>query len=382
MKRAIVYAVAALLLVGGVFIAVRPVRQRARELAQNFKLIRGDTGDVMASATYQRFAVRRRAVESMRASLRGVATAESLFMADSGRPMTSQFSGRYAFANDPANLVSIEIRRDRWVAQARNTHTSMSCSLTAMLVDSMAETWRYHAGEPVCAEWTAESIAVATAPAPQQPATIAVDRRDEADGQPAQPHWYGDWGPVNNTPPPTPYIVRDACQGEGCDRSGSWAACSTLVAHSEKRRDAAPVFTIKPGEPFTAITSDIHVEVPGMLVFRDTTSQPIDERGMPGGYIRFTPADTVYLLNYIGEGYLVWWYRGRAVTGYQFWVDDRMSGRLLTRSAVAVRSQKAVWWVRVRSTAGQDGWIIGDGDRLATDGSFDDVGRCLHPAKG
>jgi len=152
MKRGIIYVVAAVIVVAGVSAAVTPLRQRARQIAADLRIINADTGDVMASATYQRFAARRRAVASMQAALRSVAVAESAFVADSGRPTVFSLQGRYAFVGDPTNLINIEIQRDRWVAKASNNHTEMSCSLTAMLDTT---TWRYRPGQPVCAGWTA-----------------------------------------------------------------------------------------------------------------------------------------------------------------------------------------------------------------------------------
>jgi hypothetical protein len=197
----------------------------------------------------------------------------------------------------------------------------------------------------------------------------------------ADPRRHRDWGPVNNTPPRMPWIAKDACQGEGCDTTGLWAACSTIVAVRDKRGDAPPVFTIQPGERFTAITADVHVEQPGIVVFRDTVSNPGDEGGPPVDSIRFIPADTLYILNYIGEGYLIWWYRGQADTGYQFWNDEHMSGSF-PRSVVSVQSQKSVWWVRVRNTAGTEGWILGDSYKFATGGYMDEIERCLHASRG
>ncbi len=73
MKRAIIYVGAAGIVVFGVSAAVTPLRQRARQIAADLKIISADTGDVMASATYQRFARRREAVASMQAALLQVA---------------------------------------------------------------------------------------------------------------------------------------------------------------------------------------------------------------------------------------------------------------------------------------------------------------------
>ncbi len=62
MKRVILYVMAAVIVVAGLGAAVTRLRQPARELAADLKIINADTGDVMSSATYQRFAARREAV--------------------------------------------------------------------------------------------------------------------------------------------------------------------------------------------------------------------------------------------------------------------------------------------------------------------------------
>jgi len=146
------YVGAAILAVAAV-LAVKPLRQRAHDIAANLKLISADTGDVMASATYQRFAVRREAVATMKATLKSVAAAESALVADSGRPTAMlRTEGRYAFVTDKSNFGPfIYLQRDRWVAKTGNNHTTMSCMLTAMLDTT---TGRYHAGDPVCGEWS------------------------------------------------------------------------------------------------------------------------------------------------------------------------------------------------------------------------------------
>ena len=165
MTRGIIYVVAAVLVIGGLAAAVPPLRQRARELAADLKIISADTVDVMSSAVYRRFAARRQGVAAMKAALKSIAAAESAFVADSGRPTPGyRLEGRYAFVNDKSNFGPfIEIQRDRWVAKVGNNNTTMSCTLTAMLDTTTLASikWRYHAGEPVCAGWSAESTALA-----------------------------------------------------------------------------------------------------------------------------------------------------------------------------------------------------------------------------
>lgn len=379
MKRGIIYVVAAVLVVAGIVAVVSRLRQRAPEIAADLKMMNADSDDVMASATYQRFAARREAVAIMKTALKNLAAAESLFVADSGRPTTA-FIDRYAFANDRSNLgPSIEIQRDRWIAKTGNIHSTISCTLTAMLDSTTTDpiTWFYRAGEPLCIGWAAESTALAKAnaaasiiPAPE-PAPAPVSRAE----LPRAPRQHHDWGPVNNTPPRIPFIATETCQGEGCTYRGTWAACSTVVALKEKRPDAAPVFTIQSGARFTALTADVHVLEPGMVVFRRpyTTTIPVDEAGLVD--ITFTPADTLFLLNYIGEGQVVWRFRGSTMRGDMFWDADTPPSSADT--VALVRPAKTVWWVRVRNDAGKEGWIVGDYKKMATGGYMDELDRCL-----
>jgi len=108
----------------------------------------------------------------------------------------------------------------------------------------------------------------------------------------------------------------------------------------------------------TALAIDLHIDVPGMVVFRHAISNPPGREGNRADSIAFTPSDTLYLLNSLGEGDWVWWFRGQLVQGYEFWRD----------TAVLVRQPKTIHWVRGRNTAGQEGWIVFDYDKL---------GRCL-----
>jgi len=387
MKRGIIYIVAAVVVVAGLAAAVPPLRQRARQVAADLKIIRADTGD-MSSAAYQRFARRRQGVAAMKAALKSIAAAESAFVADSGRPTPAyRLEGPYAFVNDKSNFGPfIEIQRDRWVAKVGNNYTTMSCTLTAMLDSTTHDSikWFYRAGEPVCIGWPAESTALANAnaaaainPAPEPAPQLAPQPAPPAEPLRAPRH-HRDWGPVNNRPPAMPYIVKNACEGEGCARSGTWAACTDVAALREKRAGAPVVFTVHGGEKFTALTLDLHIEAPGMVVFRHVMSNhPAEANDVDS--ITFTPADTLYLLNSHGEGYLVWWFRGQAAEGYQFWrdIDEDEVTRYPADTAVLVRRPKTTRWVHARNAARQEGWIVFDYQKMATGGYMDEIDRCL-----
>src|SRR6266545_7054372 len=200
MKRAIIYVLAAVLVISVLAAAVPPLRQRARQIAANLKIIRADTVDVMSSAVYQRFARRREAVASMRSALLQVAAIESTFVADSGRPTVSLF-GRYVSKDRYLLGPSVTIQRDRWVATVSHQNATMSCTLTAMVDPTTFDsiTWRYQVGKPVCMGWSAESTALANAPVPINPTPALAPAPGPA--SPAEPlrapRHHRDWGPVN-----------------------------------------------------------------------------------------------------------------------------------------------------------------------------------------
>ena len=185
-----------------------------------------------------------------------------------------------------------------------------------------------------------------------------------------------------NSPPPQPWIAIGACPGEGCS-FGAWSACSTVVAINEKRPGAPPAFTLRPGDRFTAVTGDVHVEVPGIVVFRDTITYVPEPWPPSQDTVPFRPGDTLYVLNYLGEGLLVWWFRGQADTGRVFWRDrpDRDLDSNRAGPAVLVRRPKAVWWVRVRNARGQQGWVVPSYGTLAGGSPHYDDGpeRCAGP---
>ena len=85
------------------------------------------------------------------------------------------------------------------------------------------------------------------------------------------------------------------------------------------------------------------------------------------------PADTLFVLNYLGEGAVVWRYRGSTMRGDMFWDPHKPPASRDTFGLV--RPAKTVWWVRVRNATGQEGWIVGDYAKMATGGYMDEIER-------
>jgi hypothetical protein len=354
-----------------------PRCKQTKEFRAELDKVRADTGDVMSSASYQRYQARREAVFAMQEELRSFARAESAFVADSGRP-AAFLPPAYGFRKGEGNVGPyIRIEPNGWSAMITNSRTSMRCTLFASL-DTVSNT--YHPGQPDCRAESGEAWdAVAAAQAARRSPDVPVLDPPAAPAAPPAPRKHRDWGSVNNTPPPIPYIVTSSCQGEGCTSVGTWAACDRVVARNDKKQDARPVFTIQPGERFTALNADVHVDVPGMVVFRRAFSTSLYEGDTPVD-LTFTPGDTLFVLNYIGEGARMWWFRGHPIEAFAFWDDDPEEplARNPADSVALVRRTQTVWWVHVRNAAGKEGWIVGDYSKMATGGYMDEIERCLH----
>jgi hypothetical protein len=110
------------------------------------------------------------------------------------------------------------------------------------------------------------------------------------------------------------------------------------------------------GERFTAVTGEVRVDRPGLVVFRDTLTYVAANWDGTQDTIHVGPSDTIYVLNYMGEGYGVWWLRARADSGMLDWWFGSKKGE--PEPGVLVRKAKEVWWVRVRNGAGKEGWVI------------------------
>lgn len=71
------------------------------------------------------------------------------------------------------------------------------------------------------------------------------------------------------------------------------------------------------------------------------------------------PGDTLYVLDYLGEGHYRVWYEGTVLTTYEFWDRPELEDRWRRPDAEGTMTvePRTRWWVRVRTPAGERGWI-------------------------
>ena len=79
-----------------------------------------------------------------------------------------------------------------------------------------------------------------------------------------------------------------------------------MLVRGEPRQAAPVIFKLQRGERFTALTGDVYVQQPGLVVFRDSMRVRPEPGGLMRDTARFGKGDSLYLLKYLGEGYLVW----------------------------------------------------------------------------
>ncbi|HEY6952399.1 MAG TPA: hypothetical protein VI758_08315 [Bacteroidota bacterium] len=126
-----------------------------------------------------------------------------------------------------------------------------------------------------------------------------------------------------------------------------------MNVYAEESDSSIIIFTIAPGDSFTALRGNIHMDRPGVVV----VTKPVQ---------RFNRGDSIYTLSYQGEGLYDAWYRGEWIGVDMFWSTDfdpdtekfvfadprweEVDGVLVTRALM-------VWWVQIRHRSGREGWL-------------------------
>lgn len=171
-------------------------------------------------------------------------------------------------------------------------------------------------------------------------------------------------GAVAPAPPSDPaapsarayYVARGICPFECC-HYGPWVAEGPVEAYARELSRDSVVFRIASGDTIVADTGNVHIMVPGVVVVGQPVTMELSS-GKPFGSA--APGDTVFVLEYHGEGYYNVRHRGRDAEVESFWSDS-------TRARL-VREPVQEWWARVRAKDGRQGWVrmndarIGDVD--------------------
>jgi hypothetical protein len=145
-------------------------------------------------------------------------------------------------------------------------------------------------------------------------------------------------GYAQDARPNVPFIQRNVCPFECC-QFGKWTARSPLKVYKKEGDTSANVFTIKPGEEFTAIGGNVHVVKLGELVLEKS-------------FNNFIEGDKIYILSYRGEGFYDLWYEGKVLD-----LESDAPDKIWTNGRL-VNYPEIVWWVLIKNKERKQGWIM------------------------
>ncbi len=147
-----------------------------------------------------------------------------------------------------------------------------------------------------------------------------------------------------------PYIQKKVCPFECC-QFGKWISKSPLKVYANEGDATRVSFTIAPGDSFIAVTGNVHMMRPGIVV----VTKPVAP---------FSPGDTLYTLAYRGEGFIDVWHRGKLENIEMFWGPMSESSSPAIKSprgsrysGVLVSKPHMIWWVQITCRDGRSGWL-------------------------
>jgi len=115
----------------------------------------------------------------------------------------------------------------------------------------------------------------------------------------------------------------------------------------ERRQGAEVAFSLERGEKVIGVTGVVVTTRAGVAkVFRPTR---LGEQQLTA-----SPGDVIHVLNYVGEGYWKFWFRGRVDRDQLPDITDQAPDADVDLRIVVHPQTK--WWVKVRNRRGQVGW--------------------------
>jgi len=148
-----------------------------------------------------------------------------------------------------------------------------------------------------------------------------------------------------------PLIEKNVCPFECCTY-GKWISHSPLKVYYKEADTSGIAFTISPNDSFIAITGNVHINRPGIVIVIKPNQG-------------FTSGDTIYTLSYYGEGFYDVWYQNKIINVELFWksIDgdltfpiDMNDPKLEKYSGVLIQKSLMIWWVKIEYN-NRYGWI-------------------------
>ncbi len=147
--------------------------------------------------------------------------------------------------------------------------------------------------------------------------------------------------------PPVPFYDWGACPFEGCTYR-RWKAVSPVTVWTGRDHHQV-AFIVKQGEWIRGVTGVVITTRPG--VSKILVKMTLGNKAK----VELAPGDLLYTLHYLGEGYDLFWFRGKTYSDQISGDPDPDPPPPGTEIQIVSRPEY-VWWVKVRSAKGQVGW--------------------------
>ncbi len=167
--------------------------------------------------------------------------------------------------------------------------------------------------------------------------------------------------------PSFPYVVQAACPGEGC-MYDEWLACAAVPVYASMGGATESIITHEANERFSVLTGAVLVESPGIVaITRPSRPVPFLE-----GEDIFQPGDTLYVLEYVAEGFYNTWFQGSFFETEQFWPGPNFfPSSDYEFGGSVVQEVESSFWVQIRSADEGEGWVDVSNATLAAPNALD-----------
>ncbi len=159
--------------------------------------------------------------------------------------------------------------------------------------------------------------------------------------------------------PDSALVRRKACPFECCTYR-DWKATHEIPVYRNEMDSGAPIFTLRTGESFHALTGNVHITGVAVVAVNKKIQGDTPQHTL-------LPGDSVVILNSVGEGnFNVWKKNGQIVEVNGDWSGPPWKPNTNHR----LGNYRTQWWVQVRTFDVRDGWIHADTAR------FTNADRC------
>lgn len=148
-----------------------------------------------------------------------------------------------------------------------------------------------------------------------------------------------------------PYVVDPACPGEGCEY-GRWLACDSVRLLAAPESGGVTVAWLERDQWFEVESGLVAVRQPATYV----AHRPIRDDSVGWeSWLPMSPSDTLYVLDYLGEGFHNVWWRDSIQVSFQFWLGQRPD--TVHPALELIQPGITEFWAATLTSDGELGWF-------------------------